>query len=290
MLQNIIQLVKTEYKKFSKNSVVIVLLGTFTIFAPLLILGFKRLFRYSQPPFPSSLSLMELPMIWDYNAYINQHLIYVLLGYFVIYTITSEVANKTQRQNIITGYTKKEYFLAKLASFVAISLAATLLYMVSTALLGALHTDGASFGLMIDNNFLGIRYFLCCMGFMSFAMFIAFWFRRAGIAIFAYFGAIVMLEQMLRGFGVWVFTKIADLLSISYTPTQLFSASRWTPLNIFEDLLPNPFYKISGFIKVPDTQESLDLLVNPTSTIIVSVLYISLFIWLAWRKFDKKDI
>lgn len=273
-IANLLALVKTEYKKFSKNTVVRLLLGTFVIFAPLIILLGKRLFKYASPPFPSPLSLFEFPMIWDYQGYVNQHLIYVLLGYFVIYTVTSEISSKTMRQNIITGYTKKEYFIAKLASIVAISFGASVLYYLSCVVLGFLHTDGVELSLILDNSWLGVRYFLCCLGFMTFALFVSFWVRRSGLAIFVYFGYIVVIEQMLRGLFIYL--------------TEDPEASRWFPMNVYEDLLPNPLMKIAGMFKMFDTE--VNLLLPYLPTIGMSIVYISIITWLAWFVFNRKDV
>ncbi len=275
MFQNILSLVKTEYKKFSKNTVVRVLLGTFVLFAPFMILIGKRLFKYAPPPFPSPLSLFEFPVIWDYQAYVNHHLIYVLLGYFVLYTITNEISNKTMRQNIITGYTKKEYFIAKLASFAAISALATTLFYLSSLVLGIIHTDGLELSLMFDNRWLGVRYFLCCMGFMTFAMFVAFWVRRSGLALFVYFGYIVIVEQMLRGLFIYL--------------TDSPEGSRWFPMNAYEDLLPLPLYKLDKFFKLFDDRE-VALVLPQWETTGISIVYIVLFTWLAWRVFSRRDV
>lgn len=273
-ITNLLALVKTEYRKFRKNTVVQLLLGTFILFAPLVILLGKRLFKYAPPPFPSPLSLMELPMVWDYQGYVNQHLIYVLLGYLVIYTVTNEIANKTMRQNIITGYTKREYFLAKLSTIVVISLFATALYYLSCIVIGVIHTDGVELSLLMDNSWLGLRYFLCCLGFMTFALFVALLVRRGGLAIFLYFGYIVVIEQMLRGLFIYI-TKDPE-------------ASRWFPMNVYEDLLPNPMMKLSGMFKMFD--RDVNLILPYGQTMIASTFLIVIFTSLAWFIFKRRDV
>lgn len=275
MLQNILDLVKVEYKKFNKNAAVQLLLGAFLVMAPFVILIGKRMFKYAQPPFPSPLTLFEFPTIWEYQAYVNHHLIYVLLGFFVILTITSEISYKTMRQNIITGYTKKEYFLAKLFSYVAIALMATILFNVSTIILGLVHTDGASLSLIFDNRSMGLRVFLSCMGFMTFAMLIAIWVRRSGIALFLYFAAIIFIEQALRGLHYYFFRH--------------FDSTRYFPLNTYEDLTPLPLMKISGFFKIMD-EDNIDIIMPVWQSMTLSTVYILLTIFIAWRIFKKKDV
>jgi len=274
MFENIYNLVRTEYKKFGKNAAVRILLGSFLVLAPFIILVGKRLFKYAPPPFPSPLSLFEFPMIWDYQAYINHHLIYILLGYFVIYTVCSEISNKTMRQNIITGYTKKEYFMAKLYSYIVLSLIASLLFFVSCLVLGLAHTEGVSLSLVMDNRWLPVRYFLCCMGFMTFAMFVALWVRRSGIAMFLYFSFIVGIEQMLRGVFIYV--------------TKSPEGSRWFPLNVYEDLLPNPMYRLDKFFKMFD--RDVELVLPQEYATVLAVVYIFIFTWLAWWIFSRRDV
>src|SRR5690606_11858160 len=101
--------------------------------------------------------------------------------------ITSEVGNKTMRQNILTGMTKKSFFVSKLLSIMIMAFVASFLYALSTILIGMVHTDGFDLELIFDNNFAITKFFLLCMGYMSFAMLVAFIIRRGTLAIFFYF-------------------------------------------------------------------------------------------------------
>ena len=73
---------------------------------------------------------------------------------------TSEVSNKTMRQNILNGFTRKEYFLSKLTIAVLLSLYATAIYTLSSIGIGLVSTDVYDLELVFDNNFAIFRFFL----------------------------------------------------------------------------------------------------------------------------------
>jgi len=63
---------------------------------------------------------------------------------------------------------------------------------------------------------------------------------------------------------------------------------KWWPMNIIEDLMPNPFLKLGDkFIK---NEYDFGLLVSNNGAIIGSILYTILFLGIAWYSFSKRDI
>ena len=267
------RLLSLEYKKFRKNSVVGILTLFYIILAPTLILVAKEIFKSTPDFLPSSNVFFEFPTIWDYMGYIGNWLTSFFLGFVVIYMITSEVASKTMRQSIINGLNRKDYFLGKVYTILTFSAFATLIYIISTIIIGIIHTDGFDLELIMDSNWAPFRYFLMCMGYMSFALLIGFTMRKSGLAIFFYLVYVMMLEVVLRYIQVWAWPH---------------EATKWWPMNIIEDLMPNPFLKLGDkFIK---NEYDFGLLVSNNGAIIGSILYTILFLGIAWYSFSKRDI
>jgi ABC-2 type transport system permease protein len=261
-----------EWQKFSKNTVVIVLLLLYIIFSPFVVFLAKEIFEGVPPPFPSVSSFFEFPLIWEYQGYVGSWFASFNLGFIIIYIFTSEVSNKTLRQNIITGLSKKDFFLSKIVTMIKLSVIATLIYYLSSITIGLFHTPDADSELIFDNNFAGIKFFIMCMGYMSFALFLAILFRRGMLAILSYFAYIHMIEVILRQVQFYFIKSRAMIF--------------W-PMNTFEDLFPLPLYKL------PDSWLEESLGFKPLQTIgesiLFSLLYIIIFIGSSWYLFKKRD-
>ena len=240
---------------------------------PFVILTGKSILTDLPPAFPSTSVFYEFPTVWDYQGYAGSWLTFFFLGFLVLHMFTSEVSYKTMRQNIITGYTKKEYFLAKLGVIITISILSTVLYFISSLVLGMFHTPGWDWSLAIDNNYACLRYFLMSMGYLTFAFLIANLFRTGGLSMFFYFAYGLVLEPIIKGIHGYFLRNS--------------SMNLW-PMNLIEDNMPFPLFKTSNeFIK---TQSDFEML-NATSTIYIgSIIYIALFIYLSWLLFMKKDV
>lgn len=218
-------------------------------------------------------SFFEFPTVWDYMGYIGNWLVSFFLGFVIIYMITSEVTNKTMRQNIINGHTRKDYFLGKLYTLLAFSTVATLIYVISTFIIGVAHTDGWDMELVFDTNLAPLKFFLMCMGYLSFAMLIAFWIRRSGLAIFFYLIYVMMLEVILRYIQVYFWQH---------------ESMKWWPMNTVEDLLPNPFFKFGD--QMVKTEYDFAFLLSDNQAIIGTIIYTCIFLGLSWYNFSKRDV
>jgi len=170
---NFKELLSTEIKKFRYHSTVTLLLAFFTILMPVAILALKSIFKDSTGPIKFLSELYDLPMIWEYQGYAGSWFVFIFLGFMVLQMYTNEISYRTVRQNIITGYTKKEFFTAKVVTIVAISIFATTIFTLSSMAIGMYHTPGFDLELLFDNNYAIIRFFLMCLGTLFYALLIA---------------------------------------------------------------------------------------------------------------------
>jgi ABC-type transport system involved in multi-copper enzyme maturation permease subunit len=272
-IQKYIGLLEIEYLKFRKNSVIVVLSILFVIFFPFIILSGKELLSHFPPPFPSSTVLYEFPTVWDYQGYVGNWMVSILLGFFMIYTITSEVSNRTLRQSIINGQTRFDYWISKVLVMVSLSIFATIVYGLSCIILGLIHTDGYDFAIIWDNNFAMIRFFLMSMGYLSMAMLFALWIRKGTLTILVYFSYIMFIELIFRGIHLNYFRNRSVL---------------FYPQNIIEDLMPNPLLRIPDFLS--KDQLGFKILLSYNEAIFITLGLISLFIYLSWVRFVRKDV
>lgn len=268
-----LQLLKTEYKKFRHNSTVSLLFIFFTLLFPLVILAGKSILKNAAPPFPSNAIFYEFPTVWEYQGYIGNWLVFFILGFMVLHMFTSEVSYKTMRQNIISGYTKKEYFTAKLLVILCLGIYATAIYTFSCLAYGMIHTPGFDLELVLDNNWAITRFFIMSMGYMLFAFLVANVMRSGGLAMFLYFSFALIIEPIIKG-ALLYFLKN--------------SAMNYLPLNTIEDLMCFPLYRTSSdFLQ---TEAGVAIVNDFNTTIGFSVLYTLIFLGLSWLKFKKSDV
>ncbi|MFM2393722.1 MAG: hypothetical protein RLZZ546_1704 [Bacteroidota bacterium] len=267
------KLIEIEFLKFRKNNVILVLTAIFVFVFPWSILLFKDIFKNATPPFPSTSAVYEFPTVWDYNGYAGSWFVCFCLGFVMLYVITSEVGNKTMRQSIINGLTKKEYFISKLLTLLNLSLVSTIVYALSTLALGLYHTSDVDFDLLFDTNYAPFKFFLMNVGYLSLALFFGFLVRRGTLALLTYFSYVLFLEMILRMIHLYYFKTRAII---------------FYPANVFEDLMPNPMFKGPDVFFAKEW--GFKPLLSSNEAILVSILYIIIFVSSAWWLFKNKDV
>jgi hypothetical protein len=79
--------------------------------------------------------IFNFPYIWHFNTYMVS-IIKILLAIVIISMFTTEYSNRTLKQNLIDGLSKKEFILSKFYTLVAFSLASTVLVFLVSLVLG----------------------------------------------------------------------------------------------------------------------------------------------------------
>jgi len=158
-----IRLLKLEFTKFKDHSLIIIL---FMLYFIISILGVMIGKSFNSLPggFIRPEAIYEFPLVWDVLGYIGSHTAFFFLGLSGVFMVVNEVTYKTFRQNIISGLTRKEYFLSKVLSIIVISAAAALLYGIVSSLYGIIHTKSWDFIDIWDNSYAMSRYFLMTLG------------------------------------------------------------------------------------------------------------------------------
>lgn len=266
-------LLSLELKKFRNNAVVDLFGIMFLITFPTVIFIGKE-FRDLPPPLPSNSIFFEFPGVWNYQGYVGNWLVFFFLGFIILYIVTAEVDFKTMRQNIITGFSRKDYFLSKLYVVIAFSVLATLYYIIVVLAIGYFHADPYSFEGAMDNEMAILRFFLMCMGYLSFALMLGFLIRRSGVAIFFYICYVFFIEAVMKW---WLHFQIVQNETINY----------W-PLNAIEDLMPFPPY---NFVEnLPRKDLDFPFLLSHNHAMVTTALYVALFIGIAYWDFNRRDI
>ena len=97
--------------------------------------------------------------------------------------ISNEYSNRTLKQNLIDGLSKKEFILSKFYTVVAFSLLSTVFILIMTLILGYSFSDYTEFSIVTREMEFLFAYFLKLVGFFSFCLFLGVLVKRSAFAL-----------------------------------------------------------------------------------------------------------
>lgn len=266
------RLLKLEYSKFRKSTVIVLLATFFLLFFP-----FSLYVGSVFPELPAFLPSAEIfyvfPTVWDYLGYAGNWMVYFFFGVLVIYTITLEVRYKTLRQSVIIGLSRKEFFISKLLVILVLAIVATLYYSLIALIVGWINTPDPSISLAFENQWSIARFFLMSISYMTCAMMFAYLLRNAGLAIFLYLSYVLIIENLLR---------------IGHLKMEDSGLTNFYPMNATEDLMPLPFFRFAEFIT--SNQYDFNILLSYKEAALATSGYVLIFIGISYYNFIKRDI
>jgi ABC-2 type transport system permease protein len=204
----------------------------------------------------------DFPDVWHVVSYTSSFLMF-MLGLMIIISFTNEYSYKTHRQNIIDGWSRKEFIFVKMAITVIIASVATIAVFV-TALSFGLFENASSFTFE-KIEFIGY-FFIQAVSYCAAALLFSLLFKRSGITIGVYFLYTLILENMLAGF----LNRYADY------------AGRYLPLETTDNLIRVPVFKV--------IINQLTASYNTTALLLMSVVYLALYYFISFRKFQSDDL
>lgn len=267
-----LHLLRLEWLK-QRNSIAFrVLMGFYIVLLPTLLLLAKGLPEFP-PPINSAEVLFQFPYIFVFMGYLGNWLAFFFLGFLSVTLVTYEFSYRTLRQNIIMGMTRSSYYWSKVLFILAVALFATLYYTLVVFAYGLTHTNPLFDSVIFKNIDYLYRYFLMCLGYMSFGLLLGTLVRRTGIALFLYFSYVAFIELVLR----WgVHRRIFPNKSMHFYP-----------MNAIEDLTPFPF---SDAFKSMEQELDFPIFLTPVEATITTIAYTLLFLWLTYRLFARRDL
>jgi ABC-2 type transport system permease protein len=202
------------------------------------------------------------PNVWETVGWFSSWLLY-FPGILFIMLLTNEFNFKTHRQNIIDGWTRKQFVSVKFVFAILFSLVATFFNFLVALLFGSL-TTGSVFSMHGIENVAYI--FIQTVAYITFAMFLAILFRRSGAAIAVFFIYGLIFEFLIT---LLINVKMG-LAPIGY----------FLPLQVTDVMLPTPFGNKFIYKDAPD----LWVLV------VASLVYICAYYFFALKKFTTEDL
>jgi ABC-type transport system involved in multi-copper enzyme maturation permease subunit len=210
----------------------------------------------------------ELPEAWHTVGFFSSIFVFIP-AILVIMLITNEYSFKTQRQNIIDGWSRAQFIIGKLFSVLLISLLITLLYIIITLVIG--FSNGASLATLTGAQTEYIGYFaLQTFSQLSLAFLIGFLVRRAFLAL----GLFIFYFLILENYLVAIFKK--------YGTDQ----GRFLPIEMSDRMIPVP-----AFLGKLSNPERYQHLVDSIPTHLGLTVLLTIIIWsLCFLINQKRDI
>jgi ABC-type transport system involved in multi-copper enzyme maturation permease subunit len=234
-------------------------------------------------PFGEGIRLAELgifnfPYIWHLNTYLS-----ALIKFFLLLVIVSmmanEYSNKTLKQNLIDGLSKKEFILSKFYTVIIFAVVSTIFVFIVSLILGLIYSDFNETAIIFSDLEYLAAFFVKLVGFFSFGLFLGILIKRSAFAV----GAMLVwaiIESFVKGMLYWKFEAFAEKIM------QFF------PLEAMMNLIKEPFTRLSA-VKSLASQVgedlSKDFSVHFTDIAIVSV-WTAIFIYLSYRLLKRRDL
>lgn len=204
----------------------------------------------------------DFPDVWHMVSYTSSFLMF-MLGLLIIISVTNEYSFRTHRQNIIDGWSRREFILVKSVLTVIVAAVATVTVFI-TALLFGLYENAASF--TFEKVFYILFFFIQAINYCAAASLFSQLFKRSGITIGVYFLYTVILENMAAAF----LNRYAD------------NIGRYLPLETSDNLIRIPVLKM--------VINQLTASYNTTALLVMSIVYMGLFYIVSVKKFETSDL
>lgn len=221
--------------------------------------------------------IFDFPFIWHFNTYFADYF-KLFLAVVIVSMIANEYSNKTLKQNLIDGLSKKEFILSKFITVVLFALISTVMVFVISMILGLMYSTFNEIGIIFSQMEFLFAYFLKLVGFFSICLFFAVLTRKSAFSLgFLILWAII--ESIITGI-------------LRYKLPDIHFLSRFLPLEVMSNLIKQPFTRMSG-VKSAANQIGIDTnydyAVQWTDILITSV-WIFLFVYFSYYLIKRRDL
>ena len=272
-----IELHKLKYNKSAKAiSIVYFILITFIALISSIEFNFGDInFRIADQ------GIFNFPYIWHFNSYIAA-ILKLFLAIVIVSMTANEYSNKTLKQNLIDGLSKKEFILSKFLTVVLFSLVSTLFVFGVSLVLGLIFSDYNEPGIIFSDIKYLFAYFIKLIGFFSFCLFLGILVKRSAFALgFLLIWSIV--EGIVYGFLKWEIFRNSDLAD---NIMELF------PLASMSNLIKEPFSRLGAVQSAAsqlgeafDKDYSVQFL-----TVLIVLIWTCLFVFGSYAILKKRDL
>jgi len=248
-----------------------ILLGMMVVSVPGLSYVIFNLMNNSFPKTKNGKSLLGSPFAfpdaWQTVSW-NSTLLFILPAILIITLTTNEFTYKTHRQNIIDGWSRKQFIGVKLIEVLLLSLLSTFVVLVTVLGFGFIANKlPAGISVWQESRFL-LFYFVQALSYFTIAFLLSMLIRRSGLAIGAF-----LIYMLLENIVVGIFHNVYHINAMEYMPEE-----------VTDRLIPFPYVKGLGLVDVIRWERLIP------GYLAVAALYLIAYCLITGRSFLRRDL
>ncbi len=148
-------------------------------------------------PFLSIVPLFQFPHVWNFITWIAGYY-NITLVLLVIMMTCLEFSNKTYKQQVIFGMSRRELFMEKLVLVFFLSVYVMVLLFLTAVLSGFIFSYKITFGIIFERSWLVLNSFLQTFAFLSLGILFALLFRNVILSVLIFGFYRIFLEPIAR--------------------------------------------------------------------------------------------
>lgn len=277
-----LRLLDIEFQKLRYSKSARILVSTYFILICFIALISSIEFHFGNIQFRvADQGIFNFPFIWHFNTYIAA-ILKLFLAIVIVSMMSNEYSNRTLKQNLIDGLSKKEFVLSKFYMLVSFSVISTIFLFVVSLILGLRFSDYTEVSIIFSDMQYLLAYFIKLVGFFAFCMFLGILVKRSAFAL-GFLFIWYILENIAYGLMEWKFfrgTEIAEQIS------------RFFPLKSMSLLITEPFSRLNA-VQAAATQLGSEITRDYAvhgSQILIVVVWTFLFVYASFYLLKKRDL
>ena len=225
--------------------------------------------------------IFNFPYIWHFNSYIAA-LLKSFLAIVIVSMMSNEYTNRTLKQNLIDGLSKKEFIASKFLTVTVFSLISTIFLFVVSLILGLSFSDFTEVSIIFSDMEYMIAYFVKLTGFFAFCMFLGILVKRSAFAL-GFLFIWWILESIVYGVLKWKIFRDSEIAD---------NIARFFPLESMSNLIKEPFSRLSA-VQTAATQIGSEIEKDygiHWYQLIIVVIWTAIFVFLSYKLLKKRDL
>ncbi|WP_296381600.1 ABC transporter permease subunit [Winogradskyella sp.] len=274
-----LRLIKLELQKLWLNKVsrILIFVSFILPFTVLVLSSIKINFFGFFTLELGELGIFNFPIIWHITTFFASYFKF-FFAIVVVSMIGNEYSNKTLKQNLIDGLSKKEFILSKFYTIIFFSACATVLIGLATFLIGLYYSSYTEASIIFREIEFLLAYFVKLVGFFSLCLFFGMLVKRSAFALG--FLVILYIFEWLVFWGAYEAFGSAD---------TAFKVKNFMPLESMYKLIDQPAQRIV-MTKFPEKGDLAYDYALHWYEIAVVLGWTALFIFLSYRLLKKRDL
>ena len=277
-----LRLLKIEYHKLRYSRSAKVLITTYFILITFIALIASIEFNFGSVHVRiADQGIFNFPYIWHFNSYIAATL-KLFLAIVIVSMMSNEYSNRTIKQNLIDGLSKKEFILSKFLTVMAFALISTFFLFVVSMILGLSFSDYTEISIIFSDMEYLLAYFVKLAVFFSFCLFLGMLVKRSAFALgflFIWF----ILESIVFALMKFKFFKGTDVAE---------NVAQFFPLESMSILVKEPFSRLNVIQSAANqlgSEFEKDYGIH-WYQLLITIVWGIIFIYLSYLLLKKRDL